>query len=760
MKKTVFLSKKKSRKAATPTTFRTFSLSCLRTFALSCLLIFCLIFPISAQDLTKGSGREFYLTAFSQCPNPEPVGVPDSVIVYIVGTQACTGYAKNFATGYQLNFSITPNVTTEIRIPATEAQCNDNEGIQHKAIYIETTEDVWVYMQTSSKHCEGTFTTSPTAGYGLSGLVGSSKISIEPVSHFRDELLIYNSINSRADLIFIEAIIATEDNTIITIHAVDNVVPEQTIYLNRGEIYCYEVPTYVIYGQTGCVQTISSNCKPIICFQHWISNLAYGRVNNNYTEVNNYARNFHRECLYFNPVNEISIADFDGMFAKFTLNSNTTEFNINGVPSSQSGGCWGVLHAGYNLPRYFIKANNPFTLLHIEVFIQADNMHRCLFLGGNVVNILWGFLHYPIPTDKMVKETMFVTRIKLSPNSDSLRTELTIVTTNEGRYNTMLNGIVLPANNFYAIAGSTYYYTRLFYENNAPDILHIENSNGFVASLNQFGYYNAPFYGQYATCNVRYLTSLGMCHSGGYSPDMKISTDALDLSPVLCNNDTLRLHVLNNWFNYPISWIIGNHYFPNQESVEFPLVDSGLLTIKLIIDKPNCPDTITKDVYVIIPPIIVDMPRDTAICLGQTIRVHSPNTDRYEWSNGTIGTILTPQYSGYYALTASNYCYSINKNIHVELLDCSNIFYIPNTFTPNGNSLNDIFKPVFSKPEYIEAYKFFIYNRWGNLLYYTTDVYDGWTGYGCEEGVYVYVVEYKNIKEKRKQIKGTVTLLR
>jgi gliding motility-associated-like protein len=218
--------------------------------------------------------------------------------------------------------------------------------------------------------------------------------------------------------------------------------------------------------------------------------------------------------------------------------------------------------------------------------------------------------------------------------------------------------------------------------------------------------------------------------------------------------------VLNNWFNYPISWIIGDNYYPDRDSIEFPLVDSGLLRINLIIDKPNCPDTIAKYVYVHIPPIIVDMPKDTAICRGQSIRVCSPNTENWHWSNGSQNPTITPQYAGIYTLTASNKCYSKDSSVWIEILDCDNELYVPNAFTPNGNGLNETFKPLFSRPEYIEEYKFFIYNRWGNLLYFTKDMYDGWTGYGSDEGVYVYVIEYKNQREKRKQIKGTVTLFR
>jgi gliding motility-associated-like protein len=163
---------------------------------------------------------------------------------------------------------------------------------------------------------------------------------------------------------------------------------------------------------------------------------------------------------------------------------------------------------------------------------------------------------------------------------------------------------------------------------------------------------------------------------------------------------------------------------------------------------------------VVIPPVLVNMPNDTALCPGEYITVYSPNTDRFVWSDGTNGSRLYPKYSGIYTLTASNYCYSLDSTVLIELLDCDNDIYIPNAFTPNGNGLNEVFKPVFSRSEYLEEYKFYIYNRWGNLLYYTTDIYDSWTGYGCDEGVYVYIIEYKNKRKKQQHLTGTVALIR
>jgi len=291
----------------------------------------------NAQDLTKGSGKEFYLTAFPQCPDPEPYGMPDSVIVYIVGTQACTGYAKNFATGYQLNFSVTPTQTTEIRIPATQAQCTETEGKQYKAIYINTTKDVWVYMQTSSRHCEGTLRTQalPTGTptyMGPGGFISSSKVPISPVSHFTDEILVYPFCGAQAT----QTIIATEDSTWISLPIPGSFIRD-TILLNRGEVYTYQLSYFA--PEFGCVYGIRSiNCKTIIGLQSLLekdfSEFPTNCYLNIFTVQSNYSQFFSKEFLYLaqSPFVEFSqYKIYRGMFMPFSINLNII-YDTHGVP--------------------------------------------------------------------------------------------------------------------------------------------------------------------------------------------------------------------------------------------------------------------------------------------------------------------------------------------------------------------------------------------------------------------------------------------
>lgn len=86
--------------------------------------------------------------------------------------------------------------------------------------------------------------------------------------------------------------------------------------------------------------------------------------------------------------------------------------------------------------------------------------------------------------------------------------------------------------------------------------------------------------------------------------------------------------------------------------------------------------------------------------------------------------------------------------------------FIPNAFTPNRDGLNDEFKPTNNAGEPIP---FYIYNRWGELIY--TSSTKGWDGkrggVELDTGVYIYLFKYKDLNTGLiKEVKGTITLIR
>ncbi len=63
---------------------------------------------------------------------------------------------------------------------------------------------------------------------------------------------------------------------------------------------------------------------------------------------------------------------------------------------------------------------------------------------------------------------------------------------------------------------------------------------------------------------------------------------------------------------------------------------------------------------------------------------------------------------------------------------------IPNTFTPNGDGINDEFRVSYIS---LKSYSIYIYNRWGRVVYQSDNPGDGWDGSGMATGVYIYQIE-------------------
>jgi gliding motility-associated-like protein len=75
--------------------------------------------------------------------------------------------------------------------------------------------------------------------------------------------------------------------------------------------------------------------------------------------------------------------------------------------------------------------------------------------------------------------------------------------------------------------------------------------------------------------------------------------------------------------------------------------------------------------------------------------------------------------------------------------DCEGTVFFPDAFSPNIDGLNEKFKPVV---ENIYSFKMSIFNRWGEMIYSTEDVTNGWDGTSmgleCPVGIYTYKATY------------------
>ncbi len=140
----------------------------------------------------------------------------------------------------------------------------------------------------------------------------------------------------------------------------------------------------------------------------------------------------------------------------------------------------------------------------------------------------------------------------------------------------------------------------------------------------------------------------------------------------------------------------------------------------------------------------VSLGPDVVLCQYDFFELDAGTGNTYLWSTGATTQTIAPQLAGTYYVTVGNGNCTSSDTVELAGTLGESILFIPNTITPNGNGLNDVFYPYGSE---ITSLHMRIYNRWGELIFESSDAATGWNGtYNgsvVQEDTYVYVIEYK-----------------
>ena len=164
---------------------------------------------------------------------------------------------------------------------------------------------------------------------------------------------------------------------------------------------------------------------------------------------------------------------------------------------------------------------------------------------------------------------------------------------------------------------------------------------------------------------------------------------------------------------------------------------------------------------------------DTTIIIGETAYLwasSNQNNMSYTWLPNIAITCLdckepdvmplqTTEYSVYYE--DSSGCFAENLYVLVTVLE-EYTLDVPNAFTPNGDGVNDI---VYVRGWGVkELLEFKIFNRWGQQVFITDDLKQGWDGTykGIKQNMdtYAYYVKVKLWNNQEMEKQGTINLLR
>ena len=158
---------------------------------------------------------------------------------------------------------------------------------------------------------------------------------------------------------------------------------------------------------------------------------------------------------------------------------------------------------------------------------------------------------------------------------------------------------------------------------------------------------------------------------------------------------------------------------------------------------------------------MVDLGPDTTICEGRTLLLSAENPwCDYEWQDGSTQPTYLVRHPGTYSVTASNQCFEHGDDIVVEYEPCDQELWLPNSFTPDGDGLNDLFLPVFAYPDEVESFEMTIYDRGGMVQFMTHNKDRGWDAAGVPDGTYVVFVRYKSRGHETRDVTGSVTVIR
>jgi gliding motility-associated-like protein len=118
--------------------------------------------------------------------------------------------------------------------------------------------------------------------------------------------------------------------------------------------------------------------------------------------------------------------------------------------------------------------------------------------------------------------------------------------------------------------------------------------------------------------------------------------------------------------------------------------------------------------------------------------------------------------NSYRIIAAENNGYRTNSFSNEEGVVLDPAFYTANAFTPNGDGVNDFFK---IEGIYLDQVSFVLFNRWGQQVYQTSSLTDGWdgrmsNGQSAPEGAYVYLLKGVGYGGQQIHRSGTITLIR
>ena len=212
-----------------------------------------------------------------------------------------------------------------------------------------------------------------------------------------------------------------------------------------------------------------------------------------------------------------------------------------------------------------------------------------------------------------------------------------------------------------------------------------------------------------------------------------------------------------------VLWVFGNGASSTQMGSVINTYDSyGCYNVTLISTTADgCTDSLTQDDFVCVNPVMAsfypDVYEQSVINPIFEFTNESENATSFQWffGDGTQSDFVntTHFYDSYgvynVALVAMAEDGCTDTAYVAITVNDEVLFYVPNSFTPNGDGKNEVFIPVLTAGyDRSQGYEFSVYNRWGEQIFFSETPGEGWDGtYNsapAQNGTYIWYVKFKD----------------
>jgi gliding motility-associated-like protein len=219
-----------------------------------------------------------------------------------------------------------------------------------------------------------------------------------------------------------------------------------------------------------------------------------------------------------------------------------------------------------------------------------------------------------------------------------------------------------------------------------------------------------------------------------------------------------------------IEWNFGDNTdrIANVDPMHHAYDAPGTYTITMYGNYRVCADVSTTAQVTVKALPVINLGRDTALCLDGAPLTVTDNMNMtnplatWQWNTGATTPSIEVKHDGIYTATVTIDQCSSSDEIEVKK-DC--IIDIPNSFTPNGDGVNDYFFPRQYLSNGVTGFTMTVFDRWGQKVFETKNPNGrGWDGKFNDKnqpvGVYIYSIHVVMKNMRTEEYTGNVTLLR